>query len=56
MKLSKLAAILETLDGLADDIEIRVFLNGKPPLDIDHLEIMLDSTGDVAEVWLEVTE
>jgi hypothetical protein len=47
MKLHKLVAILETLDGLADNSEVRVYLNDKPPLDIDHLEIMLDSEGNV---------
>lgn len=55
MKLSKLAAIFKKLNSLAVDIEVRVYQDGQPPLDIDHLEVMLDSTGDVSEVWLEVT-
>ena len=56
MKLMKLATLLSRLDIPGDDIEVRVFLDGRAPLDIDHLEIMLTEDGDVSEVWLEVTE
>lgn len=56
MKLSKLACILNAIEAASDDAEICVYINDKPPLDIDHLQVMLDDEGNVSEVWLEVTE
>lgn len=56
MKLNKLQHILSGIEAASDDAEILVYVNDKPPLDIDHLQVMLDSEGNVSEVWLEVTE
>lgn len=56
MKLSKLACILNAIEAASDNAEVCVYLNEKAPLDIDHLQVMLDSEGNVSEVWLEVTE